>query len=137
LRKDRRSVRYRRLTKSIGGSMLQGHDYTFGKGRENFWIDVPDAVGQAVLTRLKLETGQWFLDTQEGTPWMTKVMGKYTGDVRDPVIHSRVLDTPGVETILSYSSTLDRETRGLSVSIVIDTIYGRAQLNKVLLTNGH
>jgi hypothetical protein len=25
----------------------------------------------------------------------------------------------------------------LSVSIVIDTIYGRAQLNKVLLTNGH
>jgi hypothetical protein len=112
-------VRYRKLTKSIGGSMLQGHDYTFGEGKENFWIDVPDAVGQAVLTRLKLETGQWFLD------------------IRDPVIHSRTLETTGVETIISYSSALDRETRGLSVSIVIDTIYGRTQLTKVLLANGH
>ena len=114
------------MTKPLAGSTLSGHDYVFGKGRENFWVDVPDAVGQAVLTRLKLEVGQWFLDHREGTPWNTQVLGKYTGDVRDPVIRDRILGTQGVSEILDYSSDLNRETREFSINAVIDTVYGRA-----------
>lgn len=118
-------MRYRKLDENL--------DYTFGKGRNNFWVNVPDAPGQAVLTRLKLEQGQWFLDRSEGTPWNTSVLGKYTGDVRDPVIRTRILQTQGVRFLLNYSSSLNRETRGFDVVVVIDTIYGRSQPTKVPL----
>jgi len=116
-------MRYRKLTPGLRQSVFG--DYTFGRGPQNFWVDVPDAVGQAVLTRLKLETGQWFLDLEEGTPWNTQVLGKYTEDVRDPILRARILQTQGVKELIDYSSNLNRETRGFSVSAIVDTIYGR------------
>lgn len=118
-------MRYRKLTVSKAGSEVGAYDYTFGRGRENFWVDVPDAVGQAVLTRLKLEEGQWFLDREDGTPWNTRVLGKYTGSTRDPTLRARILDTTGVEEILGFSSSTNLETRDYSVVVVLDTIYGR------------
>jgi len=121
-------MRYRKLdmTPVDGGSAAL--DYTFGRGQQNFWVDVPDAVGQAVLTRLKLETGQWFLNLEDGTPWNTQVLGKYTEDVRDPMLRARILQTQGVKEILAYSSNLNRDTRGFSVGTTLDTIYGRIQI---------
>lgn len=119
-------MRYRKMTPGI--SAVDYGDYVFGKGPGGFWVDVPDAVGQAVLTRLKLETGQWFLNLEDGTPWNTQVLGKYTADVRDPVIRARILDTQGVQEIIAYSSNLNRETRGFSIDVILDTIYGRAKM---------
>jgi hypothetical protein len=118
-------MRYRKLTPSKAGSDVGAYDYTFGRGKENFWVDVPDAVGQAVLTRLKLETGQWFLDREDGTPWNTRVLGKYTGSTRDPTLRARILDTNGVNEIIGFSSSVNPETRDYSVVVVLDTIYGR------------
>lgn len=112
-------MKYRRLDENM--------DYTFGKGNDNFWIDVPDAPGQAVLTRLKLELGQWFLDLEDGTPWNTRVLGKYTGNTRDPVIRARVLNTEGVRFLIAYSSHFDPETREWGVDMTIDTNYGRSR----------
>ncbi len=43
-------------------------DYSFGQGDATFLTDTPEAVAQAVKTRLALWRGQWFLDTEEGTP---------------------------------------------------------------------
>jgi hypothetical protein len=126
-------MRYRKLTPGISPGFGFG-DYTFGRGpTESFWSDVPDAVGQAVLTRLMLEEGQWFLDKEDGTPWNTRVLGKYTGDLRDPVIRSRVLGTQGVESILQYSSNQNRETRDFGINMVLDTVYGQAQVQKITL----
>lgn len=117
---------YRRLDENL--------DYTFGRGpKNNFWRDTPDAPAQAVLTRLRFELGQWFLDLDDGTPWNTRVLGKYTGNTRDPVIRSRVLGTEGVRFLLEYSSHTDPETRGYGVNMVIDTIYGQSQPIRVPL----
>jgi hypothetical protein len=103
-------------------------DYSFGRGSVDFWRDVPDAVAQSVRTRLHLEQGEWYLDSQEGTPWRTEVLGVRTENTRDLMIQMRVTETPGVNELISYSSNLDRNTRGFSVGLTINTIYGPASL---------
>ena len=111
---------YRKLNKA--------GDYSFGRGRADFWRNVPDAVAQAVQTRLQLWVGQWYFNTLEGMPWQTRVLGKYTGDVRDAVIREHILNTQGVTGIAAYSSSLNRDTRKFSAGTIIDTEYGTIAL---------
>ncbi|MCX5516242.1 hypothetical protein C3941_19825 [Kaistia algarum] len=100
-------------------------DMVFGGGQRSYWRDQRDAPAQAVLSRLYLFLGEWFLDTDDGTAWKTRVLGKYTGDTRDAVIRSRILGTPGVTGIAAYESNLDREPRAFTVAATIDTQYGQ------------
>ena len=99
-------------------------DYSFGGGLGNFFIDQPEAVGQAVLTRLELRLGEWFLDPADGTAWDTEVLGYNTAGARDIVIQDRTLGTQGLLAITSYSSFINRNTRKFSVSETISTVYG-------------
>ena len=103
-------------------------DMQFGSNQGNFLRNSPDAVAQIVGSRLSLWLGQWFLDTSQGMPWGTKVLGKYTGDTRDASIQSQVLGTPGVLKIAAYSSSLNRDTRGFSWAATIDTLYGSVSI---------
>ncbi len=99
-------------------------DYQIGGGLASFYINSPTAVAQAVRTRLLLFAHEWFLDTTDGTDWFGKVLGKYTQGTRDAVIRERILNTPGVNTILSYSSQFNSATRTFTVNASLDTIYG-------------
>ena len=103
-----------------------GGDFTFGRGLNDYWINDPRGVAQTVETRLRFFVGDFFLDTSDGTPWRTAVLGKYTGATRDIAIRTRILQTPGVKAITSYGSTLNRDTRVFSIAAQIDTIYGSA-----------
>lgn len=106
-------------------------DYTLGSGAD-FHRDTPEAVAQAVRTRLALFTGEWFIDTADGTPWRTEVLGKYTLETYDAVIKERILGTPGVQQIDSYSSSFSGNTRRLSVQATITTIYGQTAVSGTL-----
>jgi hypothetical protein len=126
-------VRYRKLDAN--------GDYSFGHGQADFYKDQPEAVGQAVKTRLWLFRGEWFLDLIEGMPWggfplndfvvaQGQVLGAGTRLTRDVAVKMRVLETPGVVGISNYDSTIDSDARSFSVSMTIDTIYGKAfQIN--------
>ncbi|SDV49072.1 hypothetical protein [Chitinasiproducens palmae] len=107
-------------------------DYVFGGQQADFYRDQVDGIAQAVRTRLALLTGEWFLDITEGTPWHTDVLGKYTSAVYDSAIRNRILSTDGVNSIESYSSTVDRDARRLTVSVQIDTIYGATTLQETI-----
>lgn len=117
-------------------------DYSFGHQEADFYIDTPAGVAQAVKTRLGLYTGEWFLDTTDGTPWRTEVLGKYTQDSYDAVIKDRILTTQvitaqlvttaGVNSITAYSSAFDPDARKLQVNATLDTIYGEAQISTTL-----
>jgi hypothetical protein len=107
-------------------------DRVWGRGQADFWRDVPDAPAQAVLTRLHMELGEWFLDITDGTPYQTRVLGKYTGSTRDPVLRARILGSTGVTGIASYSSNLDRDTRAFTVAVTIDTQYGQAVIAETM-----
>ncbi|WP_424543308.1 hypothetical protein [Serratia marcescens] len=67
-------------------------DYSFGRGEGDFFINTPEAVGMAVISRLQLRKGEWFLDTTAGTDW-TQILGKYTSGLYDIVIRERILGT--------------------------------------------
>lgn len=104
------------------GDMMMGGD------QASIWRDVPDAVGVLVEARMNLWQEQWWLDRSEGTPYEQQVLGKRTEGLRDPALQARILDTSGVVEIEAYSSVLDRQTRALTVSATIQTVYSRAYL---------
>lgn len=98
-------------------------DYTVGLP---FLVDSPDAVAQAILTRLKLWSGEWFVDTTDGTPYLDQILGK-SGNP-DSAIQQRILATPGVTSITAYDSSRDPVTRALSVTATVQTQYGTTTL---------
>lgn len=117
-------MKYRRLD--------ENSDMSLGHGGADYLTDLPETVAQAVVTRLRLLTGEWFLDLTEGTPYTPAVLGKHTKDSYDMAIRERVFDTQGVTSIMEYESVFDGETRTLTVTIYIDTMYGPIKLQEVL-----
>ena len=111
-------MRYRALSTS--------GDYQFGRSGL-FLIDTPQAVAQAILTRFRLWTGEWFLDSQEGTPYRDQILGYGTQGTRDVAIKQRILDTPGVQEIVEYQSRVDGD-RKMTVSTTVMTLYGSASI---------
>jgi len=107
-------------------------DYTFGGGRADFLVDSPEAVGQAVLTRLQLFKGEWFVDTADGTPWQTEVLGEHTRATYDMAIRNRILGTQGVEQIDSYDSEFEPNSRKLTITCTITTAYGQTTISETL-----
>lgn len=107
-------------------------DYVFGRGPSEFLVNKPETVGQAVKTRLLLILGEWFLNIKEGTPYQTKVLGTNTKNTFDTAIRERILDTQGVISIEKYFSSLDANTRHLTIDVTINTVYGIIQLSQVL-----
>ncbi len=105
-------------------------DYVFGRGSFDFLVDSPDAVAQSVKTRLALSTGEWFLDTEEGTPWLRDILGSGNEQSYGPALRARILETPGVKEILSFDDAFDRENRKITITITIDTIYGQTSLSE-------
>lgn len=111
-------MRYRKLSPT--------GDYVFGNSQADFYRDVPAAVGQACETRLKLWLGEWFLDTDEGTPYMEGVLGKHSKEQADQVIQTRVLGTQNLTNFKNYQSTIDG--RNLSVKFDINTAFGPTEI---------
>lgn len=117
-------MKYRRL--DMNGDMVIGH------GDADYLKDSPECVAQAVVTRLRLLRGEWFLDLTEGTPYAPAVLGKHTKATYDFALRQRVLETEGVTDIEEYESIFDGETRRLTVNIRINTVYGPAAIQEVL-----
>jgi len=107
-------------------------DYVFGRGAGNFHKDSPEAVAQAVLTRLKLFQGEWFLDLNRGTPYESQILGTGKATLYDSAIQSVILETPGVTGLASYSSGIDQVTRAIYVNCTLDTLYGTTPLTTSL-----
>jgi len=112
-------MRYRALAKS--------GDMQFGRSGL-YLVDSPAAVAQAVKTRLNLMSGEWFLNLSEGTPYGTEILGTLTQGTRDAAIKSRILETPGVQEIVDYSSSVTN--RVMTVSVTVSTQYGLATVEQ-------
>lgn len=117
-------MRYRKLDKS--GDMI------FGNQQADFYRDQPEAVAQAVLTRLRLWVGEWFIDTTEGTPYQQAMLGAHKTKTIEPAIRARILGTQDVTSIEELSLTIDPDSRRASIAAVINTAFGSTQLQGVL-----
>jgi hypothetical protein len=107
-------------------------DFVFGNGNMDFLLNTPEAVGQAVVTRLKLWVNEWFLNVEEGTLWLQGVIGKQQQTTVDTILRSRILETEGVTDITSYESIIDPDTRKLSLNVTIDTLYGTTTIQAAI-----
>ena len=89
-------MRYRKLRQpplaaGPGVFNLFAGDYSFGHGNRDFYIDRAEAPAQAVLTKLGMFLGEWFLNTADGTDWNAKVLGMHTANTRDFTVRARIL----------------------------------------------
>lgn len=109
-------MRYRPLSPS--GDMTIGQQWL---------VNSPQCVEQAILTRLKLWLREFFLDITDGTPYPTQVLGERYNKSPDAAIKRRILGTPGVSQLISYSSSFnaptDSQRRTLTVNAQVQTIY--------------
>ena len=124
-------MRYRRQTAS--------GDYVFGAGPDDFFVDEPKAVAQAVETRLKLFVGEYFPDLTVGMPWQSQVLGFNSSDTYDAAIRNCISATQGFDSFVTYSSKLNTIARTLTVNAKINTIYSgqTAPLSITFLLSGY
>jgi len=96
-------------------------DYTLG---QPWYVNDLQAVEQSIGTRLKLWLGEWFMDQSDGTPYLTEILGERYNKTPDAAIKRRILVTPGVTQILSYSSSFGGSAnRTLTVNVTVQTLY--------------
>ena len=117
-------MRYRKLDSN--------GDMTFGNQQADFWRDVPEAPAQAILTRLRLWLGEWFIDTTEGTPYQQAILGMHTSATVEPALRRQILGTQGVTSIESFNMVRDPNTRRVTVDAVVNTEYGTVPVQGVL-----
>lgn len=110
-------MRYRRLGPN--------NEPFMGRGRQDF-ISGAEAVGQAVVTRLRLFRGEWWENMYEGIPMWQSMLGVVgtKKDAIDRIIQDTILATEGVRRITALNSIFDRQTREYKFYCAIETIYG-------------
>lgn len=73
------------------------------------YVTGPDEIVQRLVTRLKRELGEWFLDTSAGLPWYQEglgILGSKSSTKRavDLLIRRETLGTDGVERIIKLNT---------------------------------
>lgn len=88
-------------------------------------VDKAEQVRQQLLIKLKLWRGEWFLDTEFGTPYLQQILGKQlTLSGALAALRKSILEVEGVRQILSFSYRFNNSTRTLEVEFTADTPYG-------------
>lgn len=88
-------------------------------------VDGAARVRQQLLIKLKLWRGEWFLDTEFGTPYLQQILGKQlTLSGALAALRKSILEVDDVRQILEFSWNFSNATRLLTVDFTADTPYG-------------
>lgn len=108
-------------------------DYVFGQGKDSYFSGV-HAVTQAIQTRLKLLTSEWWEDQEDGLPLFQVIIGsratQENKQAADLVVKNRVQDTPGVLSVEDFNSTI--ANRRYSATMTVNTVYGTENVEVTL-----
>lgn len=100
---------------------LNGHDWTFGRGRADYVKDQA-AIAQNIKTRLLSFKNDWFLDIDANIDWMNLLGQRGTEKIIENEVTRVVLTTSGVVRINSLS--LQNKERRVIIEANITTIFG-------------
>jgi hypothetical protein len=110
-------------------ALSASHDLDVSTG-DFVLLDGASRVRQQVLIKLKLWQGEWFLDTDFGTPYLASILGKQlTLSGAIAALRKSVLEVEGVRQITSLTYNFASAARTLSVSFMADTPYGLIEVN--------
>lgn len=113
------------LLDANGDLMIADGDIVFSKGL--------DAVVQSVRLVLNQGRGEWFLDLDEGVPYLSNddvtedealIGSKFDALRARRIFRDAVLGAPGVKELLSLAVTFDSATRKLTVECQVRTAFG-------------
>lgn len=91
--------------------------------------DGAEQVKQQLLIKLKLWVGEWFLDTEFGTPYLQQILGKQlTLSGAIAALRKSILEVEGVTQIVTLSYRFSNSTRILSVTFTADTPFGLVEV---------
>lgn len=109
----------------------QNHDWTFGKGKNDYLKDAA-AISQNIDTRLNCFLADCFFDVSAGVDWFNLLGGKdQTKFLLN--INSVILNTEGVTAIVDTSVSVD-SARRISVSYSVNTIYTVTVKNNLVIS---
>ncbi len=82
-----------------------------------------EEVRQKVLIRLSTFRGEWFLDSTVGLPYFQQMLARgATQNLIDGIIRTTISETDGVESLISFTSEIDRKTREYSTQFVVSVL---------------
>ncbi|MCR9028321.1 hypothetical protein NXA99_07210 [Citrobacter amalonaticus] len=73
------------------------------------------ATQQAIIRRLRLFLGEYFLDGTDGTPWFLRILGKNNPDVAEANIKERIINTKDVISLSRFEFDFSPRTRIISI----------------------
>ncbi|MDR2674457.1 MAG: hypothetical protein LBC18_06210 [Opitutaceae bacterium] len=113
----------------ITRALDKNHDWTFGKGRQNY-LRGERALTQSILTRLLSFTGDCFFDLSAGVDWWNLTGGK---DRLSLLLQTRrvIAGADGVMAVNDLDAILDPKTRLLSLRYSVDTVYTLSQTGTI------
>lgn len=85
-------------------------------GRMFLREDLKSIVDQRIRVRFQFFKGEWFLNTDAGTPWFQHILTKGVPDQTIRSVLSQVLSVEGVREILSLTWEINPRTRKMSVN---------------------
>lgn len=92
-----------------GDIVTAGEHFTTGK----------EETRQAIICRLRLFLGEYFLDATAGTPWFQSILGKASREVAEINIKQRIINTPGVLGISEFDLTFETKERRIVVTAAV------------------
>lgn len=89
-------------------------------------VDGIDQIRQNLFIRLKFILGEWFLDINEGVPYYEDIFLKNPNQIIvENVFKQEIINTRGIEEILTFESDFNREKRIFYVNFSVRTISGQ------------
>ena len=93
-------------------------------------VDGAEQVRQQLLIKLKLWQGEWFLDTEFGTPYLQQILGKQlTMSGAIVALRKSILEVQGVTQIMSFDYQFDRANRTIKVQFTVNTPHGIVEVS--------
>ena len=109
-------------------------DFTFGSGNANYATE-ERAIAQNIASRVRSWKNDCFFDFDAGIDWVNRLdKGQKDNLVND--IKILLIQTEGVVKINSVSVNENRDTRALTMTYNVDTIYSQNFTNSLAIAAG-
>ena len=109
------------MTTPIVRGLDVNHDWTFGKGQQNY-LQANAAIGQDCDTRLLMFLNDCFFDQSGWVDWLN-ILGSTNQQGLNLAVSGILLATAGVTAILQLSVAINTQTRDLTISYQVRTVY--------------
>jgi hypothetical protein len=99
----------------------ENNDWTFGKGRNNYYRD-QDAIAQNIKTRLQEFLGNCFFNLPAGIDWWN-LLGSKNQLGLELAVRTTILNTAFVSAIVKLEVALNPVTRLITMTYTVETAY--------------